>query len=309
MAASAKSRQVSECLALLNSPLKIQKLKTDTSCRESVITMLETKVQKPLLSMASDADILNHSLNAIIASEIVDQEIHALLLRFLQATYFPAESYKKIFHPLQCKNVSDSEPDLKRPKFSTFMDHSHLLSHPKRCKIMANAMYQAYKSELKNQKLSVPFMDLLKLTGLTHLDTLPDITLDHLNLLNDFAMIFAECELTRVGNIRARSSQIFAKATQSLIYALNLKNESILLHEVEHFLVRVFELDPGILKTIMHLIWPYWAKNELLTVMERMSEYLGKSNQPKFIFSPIYSQSRQISRIVKIGSKEMFISS
>jgi len=201
MAAAAKSRQVLECLMLLNSPTQIEKLKSESQCRESVLTLLRAKIEKPLLSIKNDSNILEYSLNAALASEHHDLELHHMIKTFIRANYFPPEDFWKIFCPDQKEESikeEDCEPESKKTRLSTFWDHSKLFTNPKPCLIMMTQMFEAYKSELETKKLSQPFMDLIKLAGISHISYLADISLDHLNLINEFVKIFNKAAVSTV---------------------------------------------------------------------------------------------------------------
>ena len=92
MAASAKPRQVLECLSLIGKQSHIEKLKTNEGCRMSVITMLKAQITKR--NIIPNEDLVHAGMNSLLACEEIDEEIYGLLKEFMQICLFPQVDFK-----------------------------------------------------------------------------------------------------------------------------------------------------------------------------------------------------------------------
>ena len=93
MAASAKPRQVLECLNLIGKPSHIEKLKSNEGCRISVITMLTAQISKR--NIIPNLDLVRAGMNGLLACQGIDEEIYRLLKEFMQICYFLNQIIRK----------------------------------------------------------------------------------------------------------------------------------------------------------------------------------------------------------------------
>ena len=76
-------------------------------------------------------------------------------------------------------------------------------------------MYESYKINIRTYHRGVPFMDMISLTGFSHLEvTLEGLNAHHCDLLITFMSILSKSNLTRMGQNNTRSSHIIAKSTK-----------------------------------------------------------------------------------------------
>ena len=208
MAASAKPRQVLECLNLIGESSHIEKLKSNEGCRMSVITMLTAQISKR--NIIPNVDLVRAGMNGLLACQGIDEEIYRLLKEFMQICLFPQSDYQKIFNPDQWKkeNPNDSNEN----PLEVYKDE---FRHPIKCRLGLELMYESYKINIRKYRKSVPFMDMIALTGFSHLAvTLEGLNTHYCDLLITFLSILAESNLTRVGQNNTRSSHIIANSTK-----------------------------------------------------------------------------------------------
>ena len=85
MAASAKPRQVLECLNLIGKPSHIEKLKSNEGCRMSVITMLTAQISKRNIANLNWFVIQIHNFDNVINALFQDIRIFCLNSRLKSA--------------------------------------------------------------------------------------------------------------------------------------------------------------------------------------------------------------------------------
>ena len=206
MAASAKPRQVLECLNLIGKESHIEKLKSNEGCRMSVITMLTAQIAKR--NIVPNIDLVRAGMNGLLACQGIDEEIYGLLKEFMQICLFPQSDYQKIFNKDNPNNDS-------KDSMSPIEIYKEEFEHPIKCRLGLELMYESYKINIRKYRKSVPFMDMIALTGFSHLEVaLEGLNTHYCDLLITFMSILSESNLTRVGQNNTRSSHIIAKSTK-----------------------------------------------------------------------------------------------
>ena len=216
----------------------------------------------------------------------------------MKATLFPFSNYKQIFHPAEWladqAAGEDEPPEAKKPKTEKkkvadfWRVANEELSDPDFCVEFIDMLHQAYASTISRQRQSVPFMDIVEVCGVTF-KPMESITSGQCRLLCKFIEILATSQAFLIGQYNTRSAKIITNGIRAASGHLEVD-------DLEKVLEKVLELDPGLLAMVMDVLWQHWTKNNLISIMIKLGNYLGKKNVPSSIMKDLYNQGRALTK-------------